>query len=852
MVEHNDRPRGQGAKSHADGGLSGQIFGDGRNNNRLDTDRGGGNRGNDTRTEPPEPGRLNQPRLDNVRPNALSERRDGRPEPGRLNQPRLDHVHPNLLNEQRGSHPEPGRLNQPILDHVHPNRLNEQRESHPEPGRLNQPRMDLNRPGAAPDMVAPRNEQRRPSVNFPDLPPQNNFRPQNNFSPSNNFRPNAGNIIGQVVNDLINPNGRYGPGYQPGFNPGYGPRFQPGFNPGYDPRFQPGPGFNPGYDPRYQPGLDPRYQPGYDPRYQPGLQPGFRPGASVQGIIGGVVRDLIAPPVPPCNPYAPDYNPNIYQPGRIGPSGPLRNLLRQGLSDLQNNPRVLEGLVNNLGSLSPEMRLNVDRDRREVRLGMAFNRAYDLLTRQQGAPDNPELRRVLAGLDSVQLNPDALALNWKSEQLVALDQQPNGPRDIRLLLGGDTNRTTLNIETSETALRLSNIQGLEAVDPSGRRLRIHGVDVDASDPREPRGIITIDNPIPPPSQLPPGAVWPEQVGLPIPITTENQKQAVPRLISQLHNARTAANNGDFGQMIGSINPQELSTLLGMLKPQPQPNPMVPEPPQPGIQPDVPPPPQPGIQPDVPPPPQPGLIEENPVPTIGDEPLPEVPQPGPQPGYDQQQEVPPPPLPGITEVKPNSPGVVDYLDVLPSRPPLAPRETEPLMVTPNAIPELIQPVQPPMTPPQPEKPHATAREWDFKTIDSTLYPSASILFRPSKDLAPKLPELKQPAVPAAEVQAPEAQPSEVQQPIATPEAQPEAPRTAARQHGGVRSSDILRDSGIKVTAAEKIGPDKLFSLVFADADQHGPIVAGFKSRIQDVQFRQDLDTVGKNFEPLRRR
>ncbi|MBX3149068.1 hypothetical protein KF728_02845 [Candidatus Obscuribacterales bacterium] len=647
-----------------------------------------------------------------------------------------------------------------------------------------------------------------------------------NNSRGSNPRPNAQRIIGQIVTDLIVQNGRIGPGYQrpgypqlqPGFDPSYQPGFDPRQRPNYDPRYQPGfdPRQQPNYDPRYQPGFDPRQQQNYDPRYQPGFDTRQQPNYDPRYQPGYDQRYQPA--------FDPRYSPSIH-PGRFNSNGPLRNLIRQSINDLRNNPQGIEGLINNLGSLSQDMRFNVDQERREISLGMDFTKAYDMLKRQDGTPENPEVRRLLAGLDSIQVNPDALALNWKSEQLVALDQ-PNGPKDLRLLLGGQTNRTTLNIATSETAVRLSNIQGLEVVDPSGRRMCIYGVDIDSSNPQEPKGTITIDNPIPRPEQLPPGTPWPEQVGLPIPITTDNQKQAVPRLVSQLHRARTAAINGDFGEIISSVNPQELSTLIEMLKP-PQ-TPQVPESPQ---TPMVPEPPRPGIQPEIRPAPsnspQEGVIEVNPIPGY------EV-QPQSEGGREQSR------LPGVTEIPSVSPPI-DYLDVFPLPQPVSPDRTGFEQVTPPATPEPFQHQSSSET----QKPEKSSTPWDLPAARTKPSLSSTIdLFRPvartqnptstPATVSPPLtvtPQRTEPGTPTEQNSKPEAT-----EPIKQP--------TDVSVHKGGRTTDILRASGIKITAAEKIGPDKLFSLIFADADQHGPLVTGFKGKIQDLQFRRDLDAVGK--------
>lgn len=601
-------------------------------------------------------------------------------------------------------------------------------------------------PGLTPRAVRPQDGDRHlPRVEFPDLRPivrpgdrnapqerpqvrQNDQRvspgghpyrqnEQHRHDNNPNFRqrkPDAKDIIGGIARDLLlGPQNVRPGGYRPGFQPPFDLRIQPGYNPGFDPH--------------YQPGYDPRYQPPHD------FQPGYNPGA-----------------------YPRDYYPNHVPQDRFPPNGPIRNLLRQGLSELRNNPQGFENLVNNLGSLSQDMRFNVDQERRELSLGMDFTKVYDMLSEKQGTPQNPEVRRVLAGLDSVQINPDALALNWKSEQLVALDQQ-GANKDLRLLLGAGTNRTTLNIQSSETALRLSNIQGLEAVDPSGRRMRIHGLDVDATDPANPKGTITIDNPIARPEQLPPGTPWPEQVGVPIPITTAQQKQAVPDLVRQIHSLRTAAINGDLGQMLSSVDPQQLMATIELLKPQPQPGPMVPEPPRPGLGPEVPPPPVPGIKPEVPPPPVPGIQPDAGRMTDTELPPPPPPPPaGVRPDSVPRRDVPPVPTRRIE-------GAVDFLNVIPpSRQSNVSKETGTLPLKPGVTRELF--LQ--------KYPHLVG-----VPSDKAVKPAAA-------------------------------------------------------------------NPTIEKHTVEKNGPEKLFSTIFADADQQSPFVHNFKSKVNDQNFRKDLESISR--------
>jgi len=748
-----------------------------------------------------------------------------------------------------------------------------------------QPQSDQNlRPKVQPQVITPPQfnpsdfRPRQPQQHTPEFrpvqPQQNDFRPQVQPQPTTDFRPqqqqqrpNTRDVVGRLAADfLLGPQRQQPAGYYPDGTPYYPPQggYNPGFNPGYRPGgFAPqrqltpnavvnelvrnfidpngqnirpdcGPGgYPPGYDPRYNPGYDPRYNPGqdprYNPRYNPGYDPGYNPGGyyppggyrpqfqprqmTVRNLVGEVVRDLIAPGYGPgygpggypsdCGPggqcppqyYPNDYAPGQYSPGcspgmyptdlapnrfpgaRIAPPGGLRNLIR----DIQNNPQGLEGLIGNLGALTQDMRFHVDPERREVSLGMDFTRAYDMISQRQGTPQNPEVRRVLAGLDSVQLNPDMLNMNWKSEQVIALD--PNKPDGMKVLLGGGTNRTTFNIQSSDTRLVLSNMQGIEAVDPSGRRIKIYGVDVDTSDTTAPPKVtIAMDNPIAP-GQAP--------VSITLPLAGAEQKQmadALPGVVRSINSMRNAAINGDLSQL----------DLAGLLRPKTNPN----FPPQPEYRPQVPPVPQPQVQPDyVPAPPQPGI-------------RPEV----------QPQVVRPEVAPQTAIPRPNL-GVVDYINVIPAHVKVRPTQVEP---------QTVVPPRDAIVPPQIVTPTIVPQR-----TDTIFQPPAAPVQKVTPSLLPEQPV----APPEQKVTPPVVVPSE--QPIAPPAVpvrpseQPTFPTGNRRE----RPSDILRENGGKAVAAEKIGPDKLFSMVFADADQQGPLVKGFTAKMNDTRFRQNLDSVG---------
>ncbi len=244
--------------------------------------------------------------------------------------------------------------------------------------------------------------------------------------------------------------------------------------------------------------------------------------------------------------------------------GPLRDRIRQRIQDLKNNPQAIQDVLNLLGGLSKDVRFNVDAQTKTISLGMDFTKLYDKMIQNNPAADKPELRKLAAGLDSFSLNPDTLVLNWKSEQLMDLGGDKGPAKGYKLALGGGGNRTEFNINTTDTKLTLSGIKGMEAVDPSGKRLKIHEITLDTTDKDKPKGSITIDNPVPKPKLLPASTPWPEKVSLPIMLSPQEQKplvESLPGVIKTIDTLRNAAKTGDLKQLL-TIQPRELMKLFG--------------------------------------------------------------------------------------------------------------------------------------------------------------------------------------------------------------------------------------------------------------------------------------------------
>lgn len=229
------------------------------------------------------------------------------------------------------------------------------------------------------------------------------------------------------------------------------------------------------------------------------------------------------------------------QTGELPGNGPVVSRIQE----LIRNPAVQNGITD----LMSRTGVNIDPERKEMSLSMDFASMYDKLSalNPEAADPNPETRRFLAGLDRVTLSADQLKLKFKSEQKMSLGDR-GFARGYSVAMGTDNGETSFNIATTPTRLTLDGIKGMQSVDAQGNRLDIHKLVLDTSDPRNPTGSLTIDNPLKKPAFLPAATPWPEQVTLPMRLPVEEQQSlasTLPGAIKALDGLRTAARTGDI-------------------------------------------------------------------------------------------------------------------------------------------------------------------------------------------------------------------------------------------------------------------------------------------------------------------
>lgn len=272
-------------------------------------------------------------------------------------------------------------------------------------------------------------------------------------------------------------------------------------------------------------------------------QQGFPDGGNLlRQILGGDGQGL--PPGGLLRRHQP-FKPS--QTGELPGSGPVISRIQE----LMRNPAVQNGITD----LMSRSGINIDPERKEISLSMDFASMYDKLSALNPEAANAETRQFLAGLDRVTLSADQLKLKFKTEQKMSLGDQ-GFARGYSVAMGTGNGETSFNLATTPTRLTLDGIKGMQSVDAQGNRLDIHKLVLDTSDPKNPTGSLTIDNPLKKPAFLPAATPWPEQVTLPMRLPVEEQQSlasTLPGAIKALDGLRTAAKTGDMTALTAGLS-----------------------------------------------------------------------------------------------------------------------------------------------------------------------------------------------------------------------------------------------------------------------------------------------------------
>lgn len=268
---------------------------------------------------------------------------------------------------------------------------------------------------------------------------------------------------------------------------------------------------------------------------------------------------------------------NFYNRDNNFPGNPGQNRFEQGfrrfMSDpavqdrigaFLDNPEVKRGITEVVQRVGAEMGVRFDAQKGEVNLNMDFASLYDRSVPRDSKEYSPEVRTMLSNLDNVNLSADRVNMQFRSEQIISMGDKGIAAQ-YKLATGADRGRTSMDVDTTEKTLSLKNIQGLQVVERSGRRLNIHQINLDSTNPDDPKGSITMDNPLPRPKFLPESMPWPETVTVPMMIPEEQKAELaekLPTTIKTMDAIRAGAKSGDLMETLKRVSMADVNQMLG--------------------------------------------------------------------------------------------------------------------------------------------------------------------------------------------------------------------------------------------------------------------------------------------------
>ncbi|MCB9469395.1 MAG: hypothetical protein H6677_14055 [Candidatus Obscuribacterales bacterium] len=243
------------------------------------------------------------------------------------------------------------------------------------------------------------------------------------------------------------------------------------------------------------------------------------------------------------------------------PSRPAIGSMHQGKFFL--NDRMKQGIMDVIQKVGPELGVNLDPARGELNLNMDFASIYDRSVPRDSPEYSPEVRAMLSGLKNLSLSADSIRMSFDGEKVLSMGDKGIAAQ-YKMALGAKNGETAMKVNTTETSLSLSDIEGLQVVERSGRRLDVHAINFDTKDPKDPRGSITMDNPMPRPQFLPGAVPWPETVTVPM-LIPQDQKaelaEKLPSSIRAIDAVRAGAKSGDLTETMRKVSLADMSDLL---------------------------------------------------------------------------------------------------------------------------------------------------------------------------------------------------------------------------------------------------------------------------------------------------
>ncbi|MBZ0189058.1 MAG: hypothetical protein K8F91_22625, partial [Candidatus Obscuribacterales bacterium] len=148
-----------------------------------------------------------------------------------------------------------------------------------------------------------------------------------------------------------------------------------------------------------------------------------------------------------------------------------RTPLLDRIGEVLDNPQNQRGLMDIISRVSAEAGIGLDPSKKEICLSLDFAKIYEGAAAKNPEGKNPEVAKLLEGLQKVTLSPDQLRLQFSGEQTMSLGDK-GFARGYKVALGAGGRETTFNLDTTETRLTLGGIQGMQVLDSGGKRLNV--------------------------------------------------------------------------------------------------------------------------------------------------------------------------------------------------------------------------------------------------------------------------------------------------------------------------------------------------------------------------------------------
>ena len=243
--------------------------------------------------------------------------------------------------------------------------------------------------------------------------------------------------------------------------------------------------------------------------------------------------------------------------------------------------------------------ISVDSDKGEMTIENDFAALYDKSVAKDSPEYSQETREMLSHLKNVKITGDTIRLAFDSPQSMKAEPGSMFNYDLGTAQDGNEHVVTMNYSTTENSLEITDIKGmgghlnvmdksiestkakiaeaqkankseaqirqlqtqLALMEKAQRKVRVHEIKLDTSDPDKPVGKVKTDNPLPPI----PGFKYHETKETDLKIDQKAEKELVEKLpaaIKTLDAIVSGVKSGDISQTMQKLDMESVITMLG--------------------------------------------------------------------------------------------------------------------------------------------------------------------------------------------------------------------------------------------------------------------------------------------------